>query len=121
MNQKLLFNPSPIVFVFGSNQAGRHGKGAALVAKNTYGAIYGVGSGRTGNAYAIPTKDYSMSPLPIEAIKVHVDNFVEYANLHPELTFRVTKVGCGLARYQEALMVPLFKGCPKNCLLPLGW
>ena len=44
------------IFVFGSNLAGRHGKGAALDAKNKYGAIYGVGFGRTGNSYAIPQK-----------------------------------------------------------------
>ena len=46
-----------MIFVFGSNLAGRHGKGAALHAKKFYGAEYGVGVGPTGNAYAIPTKD----------------------------------------------------------------
>ena len=33
------------IFVFGSNEAGRHGKGAALYAKQHYGAEYGVGNG----------------------------------------------------------------------------
>ncbi len=31
------------IFVFGSNLAGRHGKGAALYAKNHCGAVYGIG------------------------------------------------------------------------------
>ena len=35
------------IFVFGSNIAGRHGRGAALYAKQNYGAVYGVGIGRT--------------------------------------------------------------------------
>ena len=29
------------IFVFGSNTQGRHGKGAALTAKNKFGAVYG--------------------------------------------------------------------------------
>ena len=45
------------IFVFGSNPEGRHGAGAARVAKNKFGAQYGVGEGLTGNAYALPTKD----------------------------------------------------------------
>lgn len=40
------------VLVFGSNLAGRHGKGAAKYALVKYGAVYGVGEGRTGDAYA---------------------------------------------------------------------
>jgi hypothetical protein len=35
------------VFVFGSNLAGRHGKGAALHAREHHGAIYGQGVART--------------------------------------------------------------------------
>ena len=54
----------PWIFVFGSNLAGRHGKGAALFARQERGAIYGVGQGRTGNAYAIPTKDERLRTLP---------------------------------------------------------
>ena len=52
------------IFVFGSNLAGRHGKGAALFAKQNHGAIYGQNMGLQRNSYAIPTKEsklkYSM-------------------------------------------------------------
>lgn len=57
------------VFVFGSNLQGRHGKGAALAAVREYGATYGVGVGRQGMAYAIPTKSTPWVVLPLEEIK----------------------------------------------------
>jgi len=55
------------IFIFGSNEAGRHGKGAALHARQHHGAEYGVGVGRTGDAYAIPTKDGSSRRCPSRA------------------------------------------------------
>ena len=109
------------VWVFGSNLAGRHGKGAALTAAKTYKAQRGVGTGRTGNAYAIPTKDHDLKPLPLAYIKTEVENFKVYAGMHPELHFTVTKIGCGLAGYREAEIGPMFNGVPSNCTLPLGW
>lgn len=109
------------IFVFGSNLAGRHGKGAALFARNNHGAVYGVGEGRTGNSYALPTKDTSIRTRTLPAIKKSVDEFLEYANNHPELTFQVTKIGCGLAGYKEHEISPMFKEAPSNCSLPEGW
>lgn len=109
------------IFVFGSNLAGRHGKGAALAARNYHEAEYGVGVGRTGNAYAIPTKDRHLHVLPLSRIKVYVDDFIEYAKEHPELKFEVTKIGCGLAGYKEFEISPMFSGAPINCDLPDWW
>ena len=65
------------IFVFGSNLAGRHGAGAAKEARLSWGAIYGQGVGLQGYSYAIPTKSQYMKPLPLEAIKVYVDEFKE--------------------------------------------
>ena len=45
------------VFVFGSNPEGRHGAGAAKLARTKFGAIYGQGEGLQGQSYALPTKD----------------------------------------------------------------
>lgn len=109
------------IFVFGSNLAGRHGKGAALHAKQFYAAEYGVGIGRTGNSYAIPTKDHNLRVLAIFQIKEYVDEFISYARNNPNLQFRVTRVGCGLAGYTDEQMVPLFLDCPSNCILPKEW
>lgn len=110
-----------MIFVFGSNLAGRHGKGAALFALQNHGAEYGVGIGRTGNAFAIPTKDDNLCTLPLDSICRYVNGFIEYAKEHPKLEFQVTKIGCGLAGYQESDIAPLFNDAPENCHLPDGW
>ena len=110
-----------MIFVFGSNLAGRHGKGAALCAKNYHGAEYGIGVGMTGNAYAIPTKDERIRTLPLPIIAKYVAEFLDYARAHPELEFEVTKIGCGLAGYREHEIQPMFAGAPMNCQLPDWW
>lgn len=109
------------IFVFGSNLAGRHGAGAALHARKHHGAKYGVGTGRTGEAYAIPTKDAGLQSLPLPAIAGHVSTFLGYAQENPALQFNVTRIGCGLAGYTDAQIAPLFAGAPANCTLPDGW
>lgn len=109
------------VFVFGSNLAGRHGKGAALHALKQYGALYGQGIGRQGNSYAIPTKDEWIRTLPLSRIKPFVDEFLLYAQSHLEEEFLVTRIGCGLAGYKDEDIGPMFKGAPSNCKLPAEW
>ena len=109
------------IFVFGSNLAGRHGKGAALDAKNLWDAENGVGEGPTGRAYAIPTKDEKLKVRSLFEIVASVTKFKEYARAHPELTFFVTKIGTGLAGYKESEIGPMFEGSPTNCELPPGW
>lgn len=110
-----------MIFVFGSNLAGRHGKGSALHAVKHMGAIYGQGEGRQGNSYAIPTKGLDMRPLMLVVIGWHVAAFFAYAKANPTLRFEVVKIGCGLAGYTEAQIKPLFVGAPENCKLPEGW
>lgn len=109
------------IFVFGSNLAGRHGAGAALHARKYYGAVYGQGIGLQGSSYGIPTKDHRIQTLPLDSIQVHVENFLRFAGEHPELTFEVTRIGCGLAGYTDHQIAPLFRGAPENCQLPDGW
>lgn len=95
------------IFVFGSNEAGRHGKGAALLAMK-WGAIKGIGQGIQGQTYGIPTKNNKIKTLSINKIKKYVDNFIEYAKQNENLKFYVTEVGCGLAGYQPKDIAPLF-------------
>ena len=109
------------IFVFGSNLAGRHGKGAALYAKLHHGAEPGIGWGPTGNAYAIPTKDRRLRVLPLNKISGWVGNFLMYAQHNPHLTFEVTRIGCGLAGYTDEQIAPMFEKAPANCELPEGW
>ena len=109
------------VFVFGSNLAGRHGKGAALYARQNHGAVYGNGKGPQGQSYAIPTKGANLRSLPLSEIRMHVADFLAYAKDHPEQTFNLTKVGTGLAGYTDADMAPMFAGAPSNVVMPEGW
>jgi hypothetical protein len=109
------------IFVFGSNLAGRHGKGAALTARNEYGAQYGVGEGRTGNAYAIPTKGHQLEVLSLSQIELSVQRFLAYASKTPCEQFFVTRIGCGLAGYTDAQISPFFAGASSNVELPAGW
>lgn len=109
------------IFVFGSNLAGRHGKGAALTAYRQYGAIYGQGHGLQGNSYAIPTKDENLKTLPLHKIVKYVDQFIRFAKLNPDLKFKVTAIGTGLAGYDESDIAPMFATAPENCILPVGW
>lgn len=113
-------NKKPI-FVFGSNLAGRHGKGAAKYAVDNHGALYFQGIGRQGNSYAIPTKDYKLKSLPLHVILIHVKVFLEYARDHPEEEFQVTAIGTGLAGYSHEDIAPMFKEAPANCHLPEEW
>jgi hypothetical protein len=110
-----------IIFVFGSNLAGRHGKGAALYARTYYDAEYGVGIGRTGSAYAIPTKGTQLEVLSLYIIEKFVKDFIQYAKDNPELEFLVTRIGCGLAGYKDKDIAPMFREAPNNCMLPIEW
>ena len=110
-----------IVFVFGSNLAGRHGKGAALHARQNHGAIYGQGVGRQGMSYAIPTKDERLRTLPLDVIAQHVRDFIAYADCHRGNVFKVTAIGTGLAGYAHEQIAPLFRGVPHNCDMPREW
>lgn len=112
---------STTIFVFGSNLAGRHGAGAAKYANAMYAAEHGTGEGRTGRAYALPTKDKKLEPRPLFDIGVSVVRFLAYTYEHPELEFFVTRVGCGLAGYDDAEIAPFFLLAGKNVTLPDGW
>lgn len=106
------------LFVFGSNLAGRHSKGAALYARQHHGAIYGCSMGKQGNSYAIPTKDQNLRTLPLPQIQEYVSVFLDYARVFQGTTFKLTAIGCGLAGYEPSQIAPMFKKAPPNVILP---
>ena len=110
-----------MIFVFGSNLAGRHGAGAAWEARIKHGAIYGQGYGRQGNSFAIPTKDNRMATLPLATIDDYVTKFLNYARANNSEQFFLTRIGCGLAGYKDYQIAPMFKTAPPNCILPEQW
>ena len=106
------------IFVFGSNLKGMHGGGAAYIAVSKFGAIMGQGVGLQGQCYAIPTMQGG-----VETIRPYVDEFIEFAKQHPQLTFLVTRIGCGIAGFTDEQISPLFKQAHDvdNIVLPEGW
>jgi uncharacterized protein (TIGR02452 family) len=103
------------IFVFGSNLAGAHGGGAARLAYNRFGAVWGQGVGLQGQSYAIPTMQGG-----VETIKPYVDEFIEFAQNHQEYKFFVTRIGCGIAAFTPREIAPLFQKAidVENVILP---
>jgi hypothetical protein len=109
-----------MIFVFGSNERGIHGAGAAKQALY-YGALTGVGFGPMGRTFAIPTKDWRIETLPVEAIKHYVERFIVYARWNPREQFKFTALGTGLAGIPAQAMAELFKYAPDNCFFDEQW
>ena len=103
------------IFVFGSNLAGAHGGGAARLAYKRFGAVWGEGVGLHGQTYAIPTMQGG-----VETIKPYVDAFIRFAKAHSQLTFLVTRIGCGIAGFRDEEIAPLFTDAinVENIILP---
>jgi hypothetical protein len=113
-------NPN-MIFVFGSNEAGRHGAGAAREALLHYEAKMYQGFGPQGRCFAIPTKDWEIITLPVDVIKAYVDRFIVYARFRPTFDFQVTQLGCGLAGLRVEVIAPMFKYAPSNCYFDTAW
>lgn len=124
-----MIDTSKMIFVFGSNEGGIHGGGAARFAYKERGARWGLSYGHFGQSFAIPTKGQLRhgdsvaigETLPLERIKRYVEGFIAYAEGHPELTFQVTCIGCGLAGLKHCDIAPMFAGAPNNCLFDEKW
>ena len=103
------------IFVFGSNLAGAHGGCAAWLAYRRFGAVWGEGVGLHGRTYAIPTMQGG-----VDTVKPYVDDFILFSKEHKELTFLVTRIGCGIAGFRNEEIAPLFKDaiCVENIILP---
>jgi hypothetical protein len=108
------------IFVYGANEKGVHGAGAAKLALKWGAKMYDYGF--NGQTYGIPTKDKKIQTLPLDKIQVHVDDFLALAFSHTEYEFLVSKIGCGLAGYRPEDIAPLFKiiktGVFENVILP---
>lgn len=103
------------IFVFGSNLAGYHGGGAARIARENFGAVWGQGVGLQGQSYAIPTMQGG-----VETIKPYVDEFIDFARTHAQYTFLVTRIACGIAGFRPSEIAPLFANAidVENVILP---
>ena len=109
------------VFVFGSNESGIHGAGAAQHAYKSKGARWGKCYGHHGDSFAIPTKDEDIQTMPLARIAQYVQGFLGYAAGHRKLKFEVSAIGCGLAGFSHKDIAPLFKGATTNCIFDARW
>jgi len=115
-------NYGKVIFVFGSNLAGRHGKGAALVAVKQYGAKYGIGEGLQGHSYALPTKDENLVTLTADQVQMAVSRFITFAYENPSYLFYFTAVGQGLAGYTRSEIINLLpEELPYNVVFTKDW
>ena len=86
------------IFVFGSNPEGRHGAGAAKIAREQFGAIYGQGEGLQGNAYALPTKDLRVTEnnglrsISEAQIIENIKKLYETARQNPDKQFKIAYI-----------------------------
>jgi len=94
-------------FVFGSNDEGRHGKGAAATAYSMFGAEWGCGSGYRGESYAIATKQTPWKPHTLDLVHRHIEDFERWAASHDKNLF-ITRIGCMNAGFKDAQIAPLF-------------
>lgn len=85
------------IFVFGSNMNGAHIGGAALIAYENFEATWGESEGLTGRSYAIPTLDENMEKVSENALEASIDKFIDFVLNNQQLTFYLTKIGCGIA------------------------
>jgi len=104
-----------MIFVFGSNKDGHHAGGAARYAHHSKGAVWGVGEGLQGDSYAVPTMGTFGDTF--EAVQ----QFKDFARNHEDLSFQVTRLGCGIAGFKDAEIAPLFVDAPTNCLFDEAW
>lgn len=127
-NGKVVYTPEFVeslrdgqVFVFGSNLIGYHSGGASLMAMQRFGAVWGQAEGVQGRSYAIPVDIRGEAVENVSAyMKRHIDKFLSYAKAHKEQSFLVTRIGCGVAGFDDEFMASFFKEAMKmeNVCLP---
>lgn len=103
------------IFVFGSNTQGLHGGGAARVAHEKFSARWGLGEGRSGRCYAIPTVNFhgdhsakNKRPVGLREIESSVHKFIRFTKRQSKSIFLVTEIGCGIAGYKVEQIAPMF-------------
>ena len=120
-----LFDPSGMIFVFGSNLSGIHGAGAAAYANRYKKAAMGVGEGMTGKSYALPTKGINLNYMNLETVHKHVQKFLKFSydtrKIHD---FQVTRIGTGLSGFHDEDIAQMFEFVAypgSNCFFDTAW
>lgn len=109
------------VFVFGSNDLGEHKGGAARVAHEKFGAIYGQACGLQGQSYGIRTVRFGDFEVTLDTILAEIIELVSFAEQNTDKIFYVTKIGTGIGPYSVNDIASLFDNMilPPNLILPI--
>lgn len=113
-----------MIFVFGSNLSGIHGAGAARYAAVHKGAIFNIGEGPMGSAYALPTKGFLLAPMTLEEVQKHVKKFIAFAKEHDYMMFQITRIGTGLSGFKDTDIAQMFLDVAtpdSNCFFDTAW
>lgn len=117
------------IFVFGSNDEGKHLTGRARYAREVKGAKNGKAEGIMKDCYAIPVYNYKKitktkgenEMKSLEEIKEGVERFKAFAEENPNLDFTVCAICTGLNAYRHIDIAPMFINSPLNCLFDIQW
>lgn len=109
------------IFVFGSNEAGLHQYPNSIIAHKQFGAELLVGKGCSGNSYAIATKSKFINPLGLDSIAANISAFREFTHTQPNRKFWVSNLCDEYKMHNPWDIVPMFRGCNKNCIFPRAW
>lgn len=112
--------PKNTIVLVGTNEAGIHSAGFAKYCRTSGELVWQQAFGFSGSCFGIPTKDWFIKQLPLDAIAFYVNRFIALSKRGSNVTFWVTKIGCGLAGYTPEQIAPLFRECVNlpNVYLP---
>lgn len=117
MNSMIITELKPNeIFVFGSNKNGYHAGGAAKIALDSFGAIWGIANGFQGQSYAIPTLSKKMEKMPLISIQNQLEILVWIAERMPTVTFYLTDIGCGIAGFKIDELESILPKLPLNII-----
>lgn len=105
---------SDVIWVFATDEAGKHRNSEAKIAHVTFKAKYGFSAGATGMAYAIATRGKSFQELPDAIVRERIEAFIAYALTKPKAKFFIANQG--FEAWKDA-----FSGAPANCSFVKEW
>jgi hypothetical protein len=109
------------IFVFATDEGGRHGNALAQLAVSRWGAVRQCGKGISGNSYAIPVQTRSGEKFARERLQAEAEEFKQFARENSERQFILSRLGCDELGFSDAKMAPLLAECGVNVTEPGKW
>ena len=113
-HEKNTIPKAEVIWVFATDEAGKHRNSEAKIAHVTFKARYGAAAGPTAMAFAIATRDKGLRSLPDAVVRGRIEDFIAYAIARPTAKFFVANQG--FEEWKDA-----FADAPANCSLVKEW